>query len=153
MFLIIAGLIGIQAEAQQLGNQDDGKQIKGEVTDASTGQALSNIEVMIQENGEEAESATTEEDGSFSVEDLEPGTYNVQVRSDGYEQFSQEVEVSEDGESEVQINLQPEGDSQQGPMDDRQSPPTEQENPDRPTDSPDRPDRPTDDTEPSTPSI
>lgn len=146
IFIMAIGLIGIQADAQDLGqDRQDGKSVKGEVKDAESDEGLSNIEVTIDELGE---SAMTDEEGNFTIEDVEPGSYTVNVQAEGYEEHSETVEVSEEGEAEVEITLrQTEGWQQQ--QDDQ---PT-----DRPTDAPqddpaDQPtDQPEDETQPPVP--
>lgn len=99
LFLMVAGLIGIQAQAQ-----DAQGGITGEVVDASTGEALSDIQITVEESGE---SATSDSDGKFTIENLEPGMYTLNVEANGYERWSQTVEVQQDGDAEVEIRLQP----------------------------------------------
>lgn len=101
LFLMITGLIGIQTQAHA---QDTQGGVTGEVVDASTGEALSDIEISVEESGE---TATTDSDGRFTLENLEPGMHTLNVEADGYETWSQTVEIQQDGDAEVEIRLQP----------------------------------------------
>lgn len=144
IFIMAIGLIGIQADAQDLGQDtQDGKSVKGEVKDAESEEGLSNIEVTIDELGE---SAMTDEEGNFTIEDVEPGSYTVNVQAEGYEEHTETVEVSEEGEAEVEITLRQSGQSEGWQQQDDQ--PT-----DRPTDTPqdDPADQPEDETQPPVP--
>lgn len=97
---VTIGLMGIQAEAHSVVFEGE---ISGAVIDAATGEALSGVEVRIEENGESAE---TNEDGEFSLDNLEPGIYTLFIEEEGYEEWSQTIEVTEDG-TDVEIALQP----------------------------------------------
>jgi len=102
MAAVAIGLVGIQTEAHSVYLQDG--ELSGVVVDAATGEALSGIEVRIEENGESAE---TNNEGEFSLENLEPGTYTLIIEEEGYEEWSQTLEVTEFG-GEIEISLQPE---------------------------------------------
>jgi len=103
---ITISLIGIQAQAQIVDDQeqDTDAAVSGFVVDAATGEALSGVEVKLEDNGESAE---TNEEGEFTLENLEPGSYTLIVEEEGYEEWSQTIEVTEDGlGAEVEISLQ-----------------------------------------------
>lgn len=134
-FVLAAGITAIQVQAQQPGlqqqDQDQGKKIKGEVVDATTGEPVEHVEISLSET---EKTAMTGEEGEFSFEELEPGTYTVEVKADGYEEWSQTVEVAEDRTSELNISLQPAEEGAQSPLDrpmDRpmDRPPIESEDP------------------------
>jgi len=102
LFVAIAiGLLGVQVEAQAVDHddrdKDKDKEISGVVVDAATGEALSGIEIKLEENGESAE---TNEEGEFTLENLEPGSYTLIVEQEGYEEWSQTVEVGDEREDE-----------------------------------------------------
>lgn len=102
---IAIGLIGIQAEAQIADPQESQEaSVSGTVVDASTGDALSGIQVQVEESEETAES---NQEGEFSFENLEPGSHTLTVEEDGYEEWSQTIQVSEDGTSDdIEVSLQ-----------------------------------------------
>lgn len=72
----------------------------GTVVD-STMQPLADIEVRIQGLDK---AVTTDEQGRFSFDRLEPGNYTVVVQAPEYQPWSKEVEVTDEGK-ELQIVL------------------------------------------------
>jgi|SRR6056297_5489 len=78
-------------------------QLSGLITDAATGEAVADAEVIISETGAVTKSNAA---GEFSFYDLEAGTYTVEVNHEGYENYSEEVEVAEGGAS-IEIILKP----------------------------------------------
>ncbi len=78
--------------------------LSGTVTDASTGEAIQNATVTVSETGQ---TATTDENGSFNIENVEAGSYSISVKANGYQTAEETVEVSEEG-GPVQISLEPE---------------------------------------------
>lgn len=151
-FALVLGLIGIQAEAQIMGgdSQDNGAKVSGEVKDAESEEGLSNVEITVEETGE---TATTDDEGSFELENLEPGSYTIQVNSEGYEEHSETIEVTEDGSEELEISLRS---SENGAGFDRGGDPGMQAPSDQPQDQPDMPqdqpqDQPGDETQPPVP--
>ena len=78
--------------------------ITGTVTDANTGDAISDAEIVL---GDTETKATTDEYGSFTIEEVEPGAYTLTVSADGYENTETEVDVAEDG-ANVAVELTPE---------------------------------------------
>jgi hypothetical protein len=67
--------------------------LSGYVWDAVSETAVAGIEVKI--DGHEME-ATTNEEGYFSFETLEPGEYTVKVDLEGYEAYEQVITVSDE---------------------------------------------------------
>ncbi len=79
--------------------------ITGIVSDANTGEAISGAEVAIPAADV---SATTNENGEFTLEGLDLGNYSLSVDAEGYSAAEVEVEVTEDGAA-VRVQLEPEG--------------------------------------------
>lgn len=80
--------------------------ISGKVVNASTGEAIADVEVSIR--GTDM-SATTDSTGHFTIEGLEAGKYVVVVEQDGYKEYESTVDLSS-GSAEITIKLQPESD-------------------------------------------
>lgn len=76
--------------------------LTGTVTDAETGEAIPQAEIILNELGE---SITTDEYGSFTFDEVEAGTYTVSVTVDGYQTAEESVEVMEEG-AHVEIELE-----------------------------------------------
>jgi len=82
--------------------------ISGVVTDASTGAPIQGANVTVKQQGEEVASDTTNDDGEYAIEDLEPGSYEVSASASGYdEQPSVTVQVPEGGDVEADFELVP----------------------------------------------
>lgn len=75
--------------------------LAGTVVDDSTQQAIADVEVRIEAIDE---SATTDSEGNFSFDNLQPGTHTVSVSASDYEHWSREVEVVDESK-ELNINL------------------------------------------------
>lgn len=93
-------MISTPAVAQE---GSESQQLSGTVVDDSTDQGLSGIEVTIEGLGE---TATTDEEGNFSFDNLQMGTYNVVVEAEGYETWEKEVEITEESQT-LDIRLKP----------------------------------------------
>ncbi len=68
VLLVVSGLSGVCLQAQTPGR------LEGQVFLREANQALSDAEVLVVELGRQA---TTQEDGSYSFDDVPPGVYNV----------------------------------------------------------------------------
>ncbi|MEL7834073.1 beta-sandwich domain-containing protein [Fodinibius sp. N2] len=77
--------------------------LTGEVVDASTQEALSGVQLTLEGADKET---TSSDDGSFTFEMVSAGTYTLTATADGYEDWEQEVEVKESGNS-ITVELQP----------------------------------------------
>ena len=77
--------------------------ITGTVTDATSETPIQNA--MITLDGTDT-STTTDEAGTFTFSDLEPGTHTINISAEGYEDSESRVEVTEEG-ANVNIALNP----------------------------------------------
>lgn len=99
--ILIIGLTVVSNEA--IAQEQTEATLTGQVVDATTQQALADVQVMV--DGEDMET-TTDTDGSFSFEGLSAGTYTLMAQAEGYQDWESSVTVSEDGES-VTIEMEP----------------------------------------------
>lgn len=76
--------------------------ITGAVIDAESGETLPGANVSIQGT---TRGSSTDEEGVFSIQDIEPGTYTLVASFIGYQSQSQEVTVSE-GQDAVTVNFE-----------------------------------------------
>ena len=99
--LLIAGLVvGSSAFAQTA-------TITGTVTDQKSGEALPSVNVFIVEL---QRGAATDQDGEFTVEDVEYGTYTLRASFVGYDTFEQEITVNQETTT---LNIQLESSTRQ----------------------------------------
>lgn len=103
LYSMLMLIIGIAMVSTQAIAQEGEAQLTGQVVDASTQEAVSGAQVTLQ--GEDQE-ATTDENGSFTFESLSPGSYTITASAEGYQDWEQEVEITEQGGA-VQIELEP----------------------------------------------
>lgn len=68
----------------------------GTVVDATTDEGIAGAEVTIEDMDQ---SVTTDEYGTFIIENLEEGTYTVTVNAEGYITAEEEVEITAEGAS------------------------------------------------------
>lgn len=104
LFMMIIGFAMISNHA--IAQEKSEAELSGQVVDAATQESVAGADIALHGEGKET---TTDEDGSFSFEELEPGTYTVSATAEGYEDWEQEVEVTDQGGS-IQIELEPMGD-------------------------------------------
>jgi protocatechuate 3,4-dioxygenase beta subunit len=75
-------------------------QVRGSVTDASTGEALEGVTVAIQSGapgpGFAMKQGTTDSTGRYFIDDVDPGAYQATARRSGYQARTQPVTVSSD---------------------------------------------------------
>lgn len=108
--LIVSSVVAIficfastQAFADQSGILLQEGTITGVVVDTSTDEPISGIEVELEGADKSAE---TNADGEFTINNLEAGEYTLVVEAEGYETWTQQIEITSD-EVEVEIKLQP----------------------------------------------
>lgn len=77
--------------------------LSGTVIDASTRQPVSGATVKVPVAGKEVQ---TNDKGLFNLQDLKPGTYNLQVEHSDYKSHSKSVEVKNQ-DKELIIRLEP----------------------------------------------
>ena len=95
--LVLAFLLPSAAFAQA--------QMNGRVTDARTREPLPFVNVALEGT---TQGATTDIEGRFSITDVKPGLYNVQVSSVGYQRrVILEVQVGTARAVELDITLEP----------------------------------------------
>jgi len=103
LVVLMIGFFSVQANASDVDVMNEEGAISGVVVDAATEYPVSGVEVTLEMSDETAE---TNADGEFSIENLEEGTYTLVVEAEGYETWSQTIEVNNE-ETEVEIRLQP----------------------------------------------
>ena len=77
--------------------------ITGTVMDATTEAPVPFAEIVLNETGT---STTTNENGRFNYSGLEPGSYTLTIRAEGYEASEKDVEVNEEG-ANINVELHP----------------------------------------------
>ena len=65
-------------------------ELRGRITDATTGRAIAGARIEI---ADRVESVRSDADGAFVVRGLEPKTYGVAVRAEGYAVFRRDVSI------------------------------------------------------------
>ncbi len=78
--------------------------LEAEVTDWETGDVLADAEVIVV--GNEDLNTVTDEEGMFTLENLQAGTYTLKVKLDGYQTWEKDIQVAAD--QELEIRLRPE---------------------------------------------
>ena len=76
--------------------------ISGTVTDADTEAGIGGATVKVEETGQ---SATTNPDGSYTIENVPTGTYDVTASAEGYGSQTQEATVNEDQATDADFEL------------------------------------------------
>ncbi|MCA1802844.1 MAG: carboxypeptidase-like regulatory domain-containing protein [Rhodothermaceae bacterium] len=91
MAVLVSSAFAVPADTVVVVAED--AHLSGYVWDAVSETAVAGIEVKI--DGYEME-ATTNEEGYFSFETLEPGEYTVKVDLEGYEAYEQVITVNDE---------------------------------------------------------
>src|SRR5690554_4893059 len=98
LLMLIALIIPAEMALAQTGK------ISGQVTDASTGEPLPGVNVVIAGT---TTGATTDPDGYYTILNVPPGTYSLRASFIGYTpETVEEVRVNIDLTSEVNFSLQ-----------------------------------------------
>lgn len=98
-------MVSNEAMAQKKKKQEKKSvKVSGKVVEASSQQAISGATVKLQKADKKA---TTNEKGKFGFENIEPGTYNVAVKADGYKKWQKKVQVKAKDKT-VEIELKTE---------------------------------------------
>ncbi len=104
LLFVMAMVVGIfMVSSQAVAQERTEASLSGKVVDSSTEQSLSGVEVNIEGMDE---STTTDDEGNYSFESLQPGTYTVSVEAEGYEMWEKEVEITEESKT-LDIRLEP----------------------------------------------
>lgn len=96
--LFVAGLLASGAFAQT-------GRIEGTVTEAETGSALPGVNVVIPSLSAQGVGAATTSDGTFAIESVPAGIYQVQARAVGYRSRTREVTVTAGESTTVNFTL------------------------------------------------
>lgn len=114
LLILFTGVMAGAVFTSQAQAQDHSAKVEGKVID-SDDESLSGVEVTLRTASEGLEdalssddyTAITDNDGEFSIEGIEPGTYTLEVSQDGYSDSEQTVNLSEEETEEVEIQLHP----------------------------------------------
>ena len=104
--LLLTLIVGISyinsyAQSNDANAQTKSATLSGTVVDASNGNPIADIEVQLK--GTE-NSATTDSTGHFEFMDLENGTHTIYINADGYNEYTQDVDLSQ-GDAVVTVKL------------------------------------------------
>ncbi len=103
-FTVAVFVLGIFMMSNSALAQDDSQAtLKGKVTDSSSQQALTEIEVSVKALDIKTE---TDMEGYYSFDELTSGTYVVSVETEGYKKWEKEITVKE-GDNTLDIQLDP----------------------------------------------
>jgi TonB-linked SusC/RagA family outer membrane protein len=102
-FLVV--LLVVFPTAKEVHAQQGGA-IEGTVTDASTGEPLPGVNVVIEGT---QQGAATGAQGEYTISDIDPGTYTLQASFVGYDTATETVEVTSGETSVVDFPLQAAG--------------------------------------------
>ncbi|MDE5869418.1 MAG: carboxypeptidase-like regulatory domain-containing protein [Muribaculaceae bacterium] len=80
-FALMLGIMTVTSCSSDLDEHGTTGNISGSVSDMTTGEPVSTVNVTLAPGGK---STVTGSDGSFSFENLEPGTYTVEISKEGY---------------------------------------------------------------------
>lgn len=100
---LYVALVGCLLAAPQLGAQDATGTIRGRVLDATSQQPLSSVNVTLVGT---TRGAVTQNDGSYLLVNVTPGTQTVRASRIGYSPLSQTVTVAAGGSSTADFSLQ-----------------------------------------------
>ncbi|HKK46608.1 MAG TPA: carboxypeptidase regulatory-like domain-containing protein [Balneolaceae bacterium] len=95
-------MISNQATAQESDSAATAT-LSGKVVNTTSQKPLNGIDVQLQKEGE---TATTDQQGMYSFEDLKPGKYTVVVEVDGYKTWTKDVKLTTEGKT-LDIKLEP----------------------------------------------
>ncbi|MGM0547144.1 MAG: carboxypeptidase regulatory-like domain-containing protein [Bacteroidota bacterium] len=102
--ILMLGLAMLSNEA--IAQEQAEANLSGEVVDASTQEAISGAQIMLE--GSDMET-TSGDDGSFTFDSVEPGSYTITASAEGYEDWEEDITINEDGDS-ITIELEPNDD-------------------------------------------
>ncbi len=97
LLISIVCLFGFAAAYAQTGT------LTGTVTDAESGETLPGANVLIQELNR---GASTDGNGEFTIQNIEPGQYKIRVTFVGYSAFNETVQITAGQETELNIALE-----------------------------------------------
>ncbi len=100
---LLIGFAGVHAHANSTEALFEEEVITGVVLDDSNDDPIEGVKVKLERAEQSAE---TNADGEFKIENLEPGLYTLVVEAEGYETWAKEIDLTAQ-EAEVEIRLQP----------------------------------------------
>jgi len=112
LFLILFGVVNtasttIRTQDAPINKSEQVVLIEGTVTDSETEEALKGVKVEI---ANLKISVTTDENGEFTIKDLEAGEiYELTIEHEGYEDYEKMVDTkTQSPEKEIEVELEPE---------------------------------------------
>ena len=78
---------------------DDGAKITGYIVNGG-GNGIANAKIVARKDGETIATVSSDDNGEFVLENLEPGEYSLQVTKKGYRRKFFTVTIEEDGGDE-----------------------------------------------------
>jgi hypothetical protein len=102
LLTLIVGFTYMNSNAQSTDTNTKAATLKGMVVDASSGNPIADIEVQLKGTDN---STMTDSTGYFEFTDLEAGSYTLHVAADGYKEYEQSVDLTEEG-AQVTIKLE-----------------------------------------------
>jgi|AntRauTorckE6833_2_1112554.scaffolds.fasta_scaffold23527_1 uncharacterized membrane protein len=100
---LLIGIAGVHAHANSTEALFEEEAIAGVVLDASNNDPVEGAEVKLERAEQSAE---TNADGEFKIENLEPGLYTLVVEAEGYETWTKDIDLTAQ-EAEIEIKLKP----------------------------------------------
>ena len=76
--------------------------MQGKVTDAS-GQPIAGVKISLPGEG----NVTTDKSGSYNLDGIDPGTYQVEATKQGYQKSTLTVTITQDVPQELDLTLNP----------------------------------------------
>lgn len=102
MFLVTALNTTFQDDYKTIQEVDQVVTLTGTVLDAEREVPIPNAKVKVNET---QKSTKTGDTGLFTLEELETGTYTLEVQAEGYERNETKIELSEDEDNSVEVKL------------------------------------------------
>ncbi|HKJ46116.1 MAG TPA: carboxypeptidase-like regulatory domain-containing protein [Balneolales bacterium] len=102
LLTLIVGFTYMNSNAQATETNTKAATLKGMVVDASSGNPIADIEVQLKGTDN---STMTDSTGYFEFTDLEAGSFTLYVDADGYKEYEQTVDLTEEG-AQVTIKLE-----------------------------------------------
>lgn len=102
--LILSAFVLMAATAETEYESELVAAITGSVIDASSGEGIPGASVAITELDL---NTTTDDSGTFTFADVDPGSYTLSADAEGYQSHEETIEVNDEGNM-IEIELEPE---------------------------------------------